>query len=380
MRQGSFYLIALLLGVACHRNPVPENIPGHKSADPYTRYASGFDVNVYESFSILHVFDPWQNSKGVSFSYVLAEDPAMVPDSLSHLVYIQTPVKRVITLSTTHVAMIDQLGEEESIKGVSGSGFIFNTKLRNRIEAGELRDVGYDQGLSYESIVDLKPDVLFMYGVEGSVMASSQKLAELNVPVVFCGDYLEAHPLGKAEWIRFFALFYKRELEAGRFFHRIDSLYHEHKALAETVREKPLVLTGLPWKDTWYIAGGNSFASRFIEDAGGHYLWADHPSSQAIPMDLESVYSRAVNAEIWINPGAASSLKMLRDFDERFKKLEVMQSGRIYNNIARINASGGNDYWESGSARPDRVLQDLIKVFHPDLMADHRFIYYRQLK
>lgn len=380
MRQGALYLIALALGVACHRNPVPEDIAGHSPADSYTRYASGFDLNVYESFSLLHVHDPWQNSKGVSFSYVLSDHPAMVPDSLSHLTFIQTPVKRVITLSTTHVAMIDQLGEQESIQGVSGSGFIFNTKIRKRIEAGEVRDVGYDQGLSYESIVDLKPDVLFMYGVEGSVMASAQKLAELNVPVVFCGDYLEAHPLGKAEWIRFFALFYKREMEADRFFDRIDSLYHAHKAVAGTVLDKPLVLTGLPWKDTWYIAGGNSFASRLIEDAGGSYLWADHPSDQAIPMDLESVYSRAVNAEVWINPGAASSLDNLRNFDERFKKLKVVQSGRIYNNNARINTSGGNDYWESGSVRPDQVLHDLIKVFHPDLMTDHRFIYYRQLK
>jgi len=128
------------------------------------------------------------------------------------------------------------------------------------------------------------------------------------------------------------------------------------------------------------MAGGKSFASRFIADAGGHYLWADHPSSQAVPMDLESVYARAVNAEIWINPGAASSLKDIRDFDERFEDLGVVQSGRIYNNSARINASGGNDYWESGAVRPDLVLYDLIKVFHPDLLTDHRFIYYRQLK
>ena len=43
-----------------------------------------------------------------------------------------------------------------------------------------------------------RADVLFMYGVEGSVLASSQKLTELKVPVVFCGDYLEAHPPGQS--------------------------------------------------------------------------------------------------------------------------------------------------------------------------------------
>ena len=276
--------------------------------------------------------------------------------------------------------MIAQLGEGLSIKGVSGTGFIYNENLRQRIDGGEILDVGYDQGLSYESIVGLEPDVLFMYGVEGSVMASSQKLAELKVPVVFCGDYLEAHPLGKAEWIRFFSLFYEKDVEAGHFYKKIDSLYTANQALAGTVDNKPLVLTGLPWKDSWYIAGGDSFAARLIEDAGGQYLWADHPSSQAVPMDLESVYSRAVNANIWINPGAASSLQDLRGFDQRFEELEVLQHVRVFNNNARVNPSGGNDYWESGAVRPDLVLKDLITVFHPDLLTDHRFIYYRQLK
>lgn len=373
------YLAAGVLCVGCHTDPHITNVAGN-SGNAYTRYASGFDVDVYDKFKLLQVFDPWQNSKGVNFSYVLASDPDLVPDSLRHLVFIQTPVKRVITLSTTHVAMIDQLGEVASISGVSGSGFIFNQTLRKRIEEGEVLDVGYDQGLNYESIVNLQPDVLFMYGVEGSVLASAQKLAELKVPVVFCGDYLEAHPLGKAEWVRFFASFYKKERQADQFFEHIDSLYNVHKSLALKAEKKPLVLTGLPWKDTWYMAGGNSFASRFIADAGGQYLWADHPSTQAVPMDLESVYTRAVDADIWINPGAASSLTNLREFDQRFKNLRVLQSGQVYNNNARLNVSGGNDYWESGALRPDLVLQDLIKVFHPDLMTDHSYIYYRQLK
>lgn len=373
-------LSTLILISACHSNQSSEAVPAREPASSYARYATGFEVDDYADFKVLQVYNPWQNSQGVRFSYVLTSDPALVPDSLAPLTVIKTPVRRVITLSTTHVAMIAQLGEDLSIKGVSGTDLIYNETLRRRIAHGEIVDVGYDQGLSYESIVGLEPDVLFMYGVEGSVMASSQKLADLQVPVVFCGDYLEAHPLGKAEWIRFFSLFYEKEQEAEVFFDEIDSLYTSYKSLAGSVDHKPLVLTGLPWKDTWYMAGGESFAARLIKDAGGHYLWADHASSQAVPMDLESVYARAVNADLWINPGAASSLSDLRGFDERFAALKVLQSGGVFNNNARLNPSGGNDYWESGAVRPDLVLKDLIRVFHPDLLTDHRLIYYRQLK
>jgi len=211
-------------------------------------------------------------------------------------------------------------------------------------------------------------------------VATLEKLTELGVPVVFCGEYLEAHPLGKAEWIRFFSLFYNLEEEADAFFQNIDSSYNHLAKLASGVEEKPGVITGLPWKDTWHMAGGKSFAARLIEDAGGDFLWSDNKSTQAIPLDLESVYLRAVNAGVWINPGAASSLDDIGKLDERFMDLRVVQEGKVYNNNLRTSPAGGNDYWESGTVRPDLVLADLISVFHPDLMADHRFVYYRQLK
>ncbi len=378
MKRALWSVLLVMILASCNRNSKVEL--SMEEGPNYTRYASGFEVDDYGTFRLLHVFDPWQSSKGVSFSYVLAKNKEFVPDSLAHLTFIQTPVSRVVTLSTTHVAMIDQLGQGASIKGVSGTGFIYNSSLRNRIEEGDIKEVGYDQGLNYEVIVGLQPDVLFMYGVDGSVMATSQKLAELSVPVVFCGDYLEPHPLGKAEWIRFLSLFYDLEEHANSFFSEIDSAYNSYISLTKTIQSRPLVLTGLPWKDTWYMAGGESFAARLIRDAGGDYLWADNNSAQAVPLDLESVYVRAVKAQIWINPGAATSLNELHNFDQRFTELGVIQSGMIFNNNARLNLSGGNDYWESGAVRPDLVLADLIQVFHPDLLTDHQLFYYRQLK
>jgi iron complex transport system substrate-binding protein len=380
MRRLIWIFLGILVMTGCNRGTPGESETRRMKTPSQTKYASGFNVIDRGQYKIVEVYDPWQNSKGTTFSYVLATDPGMVPDSLGKLIYIKTPVKRVITLSTTHVSMIHQLGEAQSIKGVSGTRFIYNPEIRGRIAAGEVEDVGYDQGLNYESIVRLEPDVLFMYGVEGSVMATSEKLKELGIPVVFCGDYLESHPLGKAEWIRFFSLFYKLEDQADLFYHGIDSSYSARTDLTKQVREKPLVLNGLPWKNTWYIAGGKSFAAQLIKDAGGHYLWQDNNSVEAVPMDLESVYARAVRAHIWINPGAATSLNELHQFDERFNDLPVLQQGMVFNNNARLNSTGGNDYWESATVRPDLLLSDLIAIFHPELLSDHRFIYYRQLK
>jgi len=346
----------------------------------FTRYASGFRVRDQGSYTVIEVTDPWQQSKGVIFSYVLTPGLELLPDSLKNIPFIRTPVKRAIALSTTHVAMIEQLGSAESIVGLSGTDFIYSSAIRARIESGVVKDVGYGQGLDFETIVRLEPDVLFLYGVEGNVMTTLEKLSDLGIPAVFCGEYLETHPLGKAEWIRFFSLFYNKEEQSERFFKQIDSAYSALSNLALEAQLKPVVLNGLPWKDTWYMAGGKSFAAQLIEDAGGNYLWSENTSTQAVPLDLESVYLRALNADIWINPGAAGSLDDILLLDERLGDLEVVKRGHVFNNNARSSPAGGNDYWESGTVRPDLVLADLIGVFHPDLLTDHRFVYYRQLK
>lgn len=382
MRFLPLLIISVLLLSACSSRPGQGSDParGETTADSFTRYASGYRVYDRDSFTLIEVIDPWQQSKDVIFSYVLASSPEILPDSLRKMPFIKTPVERVIALSTTHVAMIDQLGNATSIVGLSGSDFVFSPGIRHGIESGKVTDVGYGQGLDFEAIVKLDPDVLFLYGVEGNVMTTLEKLTDLGIPAVFCGEYLETHPLGKAEWIRFFSLFYNKEEQASHFFNRIDSSYNELSALASGVMPKPQVLNGLPWNDTWFMAGGESFAAKLIEDAGGDFLWSDNPSNQAVPLDLESVYLRAVNADVWINPGAAGSLEDIRQMDDRLGDLKVLKNGLVFNNNARTNVAGGNDYWESGTVRPDLVLTDLIGVFHPDLLTDHRFVYYRQLK
>ena len=379
MRSFLFVLFALL-PFACRQASGPAEQQDRLRENAYTRYATGFRVSEETGYKKVTVMNPWQYSRNVSYSYVLSPREAPPPDSLDHLPWIATPVERVVALSTTHVAMIDQLGRAGSLVGLSGSDFIYAPGVRERIDSGQTKDVGYGQALDYESIVGLDPDVLFIYGVEGNVVATLEKLTELGVPVVFCGEYLESHPLGKAEWIKFFSLFFDQEEEADAFFRHIDSSYNHLAKLASVAEGKPRVLTGLPWKDTWHMAGGKSFAARLIEDAGADFLWNDNSSTQAIPLDLESVYLRAVDADVWINPGAAASLEDIGRLDERFMDLRVVRQGQVFNNNRRTNAAGGNDYWESGTVRPDLVLADLIRVFHPDILADHGLVYYRQLK
>ncbi len=113
MRMLSLLIVAVLLVPGCNKRSESRVQPGNLDSsgkDAYTRYASGFRVIHQGAYTLIEVTDPWQQSRDVIYTYVLGRDKKMLPTSLKEFPFIKTPVKRVIALSTTHVAMIDQLG------------------------------------------------------------------------------------------------------------------------------------------------------------------------------------------------------------------------------------------------------------------------------
>ncbi len=372
-------LLILVSYSSCH-NQGGQNSSTSQTAEGKPQYARGFRIERFTGYNILHVINPWQGSRTVHFQYILSDDTSRIPDSLKQHPVIQVPVKRVICMSTTHVAMIDALGESNAIVGISGSDFITHPDLRSKLESGEVRDVGADQTLNYELVLTLRPDLIIAYGITAEVNGMVNRLEGLGIPVILNGDYLEDQPLGKTEWIRFLAAFFARDQKADSIFISVASSYTQLKDLIGDTRQKPSVMTGLPWKDTWYIPGGKSFAAAYIRDAGGTYLWEDLDSREAVPLDLEAIYARAASADIWINCGAAGTLAEIVETDKRLSRFQPVGTGKIFNNNAQINPAGGNAFWESGVMAPHLILADLISIFHPEALPDHELVYYKPLE
>lgn len=127
------------------------------------------------------------------------------------------------------------------------------------------------------------------------------------------------------------------------------------------------------------MPGGRSYVARFLADAGAAYLWTDDETTGSIPLDFETVFERAADADFWLNPGSWTSRAEAAAADKRYTQFRAYQTGAMYNNNARLNENGGNDYREGGLANPDVVLADLVKIFHPELLPDHELFYYRKL-
>ena len=326
------------------------------------------------------IIDPWQGATGVNQIYYLVKRGSVLPGGVDSSAVIFVPLKKIICMSTTHLAMISALGEEQTIAGVSGTNFIYSPAIIKNVEKGLVVDVGYEANLNKELILKISPDLIMIYGIGSESSGYLGKIKELGIKVIINADYLETDPLSRAEWIKLFgALYCKENLADSLYKSEVDEYTRLKSFIVQKTTNKPKVLLGLPFKDTWYISPGNSFISKLINDAGGDYLWMDTESSISMPFGLENVYLRGLKADYWLNIGSVSSRNEISNVDPRLDDLPCFKNDNLFNNNKRISVNGGNDYWESGSLYPHLLLKDIATILHPELFSDHELIFYKKI-
>ncbi|MEI6049868.1 MAG: ABC transporter substrate-binding protein [Bacteroidota bacterium] len=342
--------------------------------------AEKFTLEKLNGYTILTIINPWQGAKNLNQIYYLISRGCKIPDHIDSAMVIFVPLKKIICMSTTHVAMISAIGEGDAISGMSGTGFIYEKSLVEKIEKGLIDDVGYEANLNKEMILKISPDLIMMYGIGSESAGYVGKIKELGVKVIFNADYLETDPLSKAEWIKVFgALFCKENLADSIFNSEVEKYNNLKTYITQKIFGRPKVLLGLPYKDTWYVSPGNSYISKLISDAGGDYLWQNTESAISMPMGIENVYLRALTADFWLNIGSVVAKNEISMIDQRLKDLPCFKNGNLYNNNRRITMEGGNDYWESGSVYPHIILKDIASILHPDLFSADELFFYRKV-
>ena len=342
-------------------------------------YSEGLKVEYFNNYKVVTVLNPWRGAEE-SFRYLLVQCGTPPPEGFEDAQLIEVPVKRFTALSTTVLPGLDVLGLLDRLVAVEEFDYVNTTSVRQLIEKGVLAEVSEGGILNVELVLAQEPDLVMTFAYGSPEWDAHPKLLEAGLQTAITADYMETSPLGRAEWMKFTALFFNAEAEAEVIFSQKVARYTEMAALAQGLSNKPTVFTGINRGDSWRVSGGQSYLARFLADAGADFLWADDDSTGSIPLDFEVVFDRAAGADFWLpNAGGWQMLEDITADDERYAELAAFQNGTIFNNNARLNEFGGNDYFEAGVANPDRVLADLIAIFHPDLLPDHELIFFRQI-
>src|SRR2546423_6211807 len=379
--------LALTLMGACAKDSATLNRPPATGATtpaaPTTRLdnATGFVVADRGTYKLVTVTRPAPKSSE-KVSYVLVPRGAKAPDltgDLAGATVVETPIPRMVSMSTTYLPMLDALGAVDVLVGVDNFDYVSTPSVRKLIDDGKLKATGANAQANAEVLAVLKPDIVMTSQTGDAASDGFDKMRAAGLKVVVNSDWLEETPLGRAEWIKFIGLFVGKEAQAQTTFAGVASAYRDQATKAAQATGTPKVLVNAPYQGTWYVPGGGSYAARLIVDAGGAYPWSDDKSTGALPLDVEAVFNKAGDATVWVNPSAATRLADLKAIDARFDKFVSFQQKNVWNNDAKTNGKGGNDYYETGALRPDLALADLVAIFHPELEPGHAFTWYRKL-
>ncbi|KAA6332071.1 iron complex transport system substrate-binding protein [termite gut metagenome] len=338
------------------------------------QYAKGFDITHSGDYTKITVFNPWKSGEVYDTYYLVKDDQTRIPSG-GHKIRI--PIKNLMVNSATHLGFLDLLGETDKVTGVCSASYIYNPYIIKGVEEGKIQDLGDAFNLDIERLLLLHPQAVMTsaYNTEDN---NSKLMKQTGLALLYNVEWQEKSLLGRAEWMKFVAAFFDKETLADSIFNDVAQRYHEIKAKADSLSIFPTILSGQDFRGAWSMPGGQSFSARLFQDAGATYHYAGNNNSGSISTTIEEALIHFSQADIWVGV-QVSTLEELGKADKRYKLFKAYRKGNVYNTFRRTTPAGGNDYWESGVARPDLLLSDMIKICHPGLLPDYKLTYMKRL-
>ena len=334
------YFILCLLGLVC------------VACQP-TANTSVIDNNV--SFSIdrqgdsttITIYSPWQKGK-----------------VMQQLAFNQA-YERIVCTSATHMGFISELGLTDKVVGVCRPKRIYNLSEEDRLR---ITDIGDDMQPNMEKILLLNPDLIILYTYAQGDPIPAQVEA-LGIPILYCNEWTETTPLARAEWIRVFGAVFDCQTKADSVFASVCDAYGRFRAMGDgQLAMGKSIMSGMSWRGTWYVPAGGTFMGNLFRDAGAHYKYEDNTSTSSIPLTMEQALQDFAEADVWVGCNA-HTLAELQSIDEKHTWFKAYQTGQVYNFYRRTLPSGANDFWESGTVHPERILHDLQSLLRGDTSA-----------
>jgi iron complex transport system substrate-binding protein len=362
--------IALAILVGCKTEKHPETV-----ASATQKYSKGFELISLNQCECLRLYDLESSNLAIRATFC-HQDPKLANVEITLLPDPKTTALRIATVSTTHISLFAAIHQLQTITGTAFADRIINADARALIEAGKITDLSGEKDIDTEKTLAVAPHIITSYPYGNNQYEGLQKAGCIVIPF---SEYLETHPLGRAEWLIAVGFITGQIAEATAVFQAIEKRYLDLAMQIEALPEakQPVVFTGSHANGTWYAPSGNSFMGVFTADAGAAYLFSDRREQGNISLDFEELIVRAMTADYWgkviYTPGELT-LAELRADDVRYAELPAFKKGQVfYCNAAET------DYFGDAIVQPEVILADLIHIFHPEQLPHHEARYFKRI-
>ena len=337
------------------------------------QYAQGFTVQRFDTYIMVEVRDPWDSTRLLQ-RYLLVDRTKSVPGGLPKGTIVKVPVKDIVIYTSVHAAIIDQLHETDKVIGVCEPRYMDTPAIQEGIQAGRIADLGEATSPNIEKMIEIGAELVIASPFQNSSYGPVEKI---GIPIIEGADYMEALPLGRSEWIRFYGLLFGKEEMADSIFKETEQAYLSLKDLTANIDNRPTVLSEKKFGSSWYVPSGDSYMAHLIEDAGADYMFKDLPGAGSTPLAFETVFDKAIHADIWLvkyNQSSEMTYNDLRSEYTPYENFDAFKKKRIY-----TCNTGAVPYYEEFPIHPEYLLKDLIWIFHPELVFGYSPRYFREM-
>ena len=285
------------------------------------------------------------------------------PDGISRNQMIPIPVKKGLFASVSQVCLLRPFGDGlvwGSVAGVATPrNQWFIPQIKSGLANGSIIYIGDAYSPDYERIRLLEPEVAFIYTGTSGLTDMTGKLDELRIPYIVENSYLETDPLGRMEWVKFYAAFYNREDSASRYFDRAVQRIETLKRRIPKANH-PKVAWGVIYNGKVYIPGSRSFVARMIEMAGGENVFKTLSTDQgsiAITMEDFFAYSKDTDVMIYASfPQYVPSIRTITGMAPVLAGVKSIRTGKVW---------ALQPWYNQQQDRSDQVMVDLASIFYP---------------
>jgi iron complex transport system substrate-binding protein len=333
------------------------------------QYAKGFDIFIAEGITKLVIYKAGSKKTIANTYYLVKRETAEKYHFPKDFLIV--PLDSVAVFSGTQLNAMKNLGLLQKVIGVSEADYILDEVIRDRLANGQVTELAGNGNFYVERTLQLSPAVVFHSPYQSN---EANPLAATKIPMIPFLDFTENNPLGRAEWLKFTAVFFGKETSADKQFESIVKQYKMYKDIAAQAVERPTVFSDKYFSGQWYVPGGQSYIATLFKDAGADYIWKNDTHNASFPLDYETVFSKAHNADFWrivLSFGDEASYQSLAAENGLYTHFKAFQDHHVVWCDAQETA-----YFEKSSLEPHIVLADFIRAFHPQLLPDYKPEYY----
>lgn len=364
-----FCLISLLL-TACGGGRT--EVPAAKGDTLAMRHAKNLIIVQYADHAEVTLRNPWDTT-GVLAKYCLESKQS--PSAKSKRAdggwqTVSVPLQNAAVFGSVHGALLYELGVGDAVGGVCDLEYFNLPFYKKGVAEGRIANLGNSIQPSLENIIDLGPDALMPSPFENS--GGLGRVERLGIPIIWCADYMEHTPLGRAEWMRFYGRLFGRGQEADSIFSLVEQRYEALCTLAKEAKTRPRLLPEMPWSGQWTLPGAGSSSTKLYTDAGADYLFAHLAGAGGIPLSTEKVVDKGISADIWLIKHHGPLVRSQMTADTPL--LEGIKAPIWWCDTSR------SLLYEETPFHPERLLENLIAILHPELGIEPEYKYFEELK